>query len=194
MTEAMPVTVEQCDRDAAANLFRTSKWFTLEDVAEALARHRLNTRATPPSPAGVERDIEFLRKQGALSDALAARLPKAAREAWYHLTSMYSHRGDGIPTQYTYPEEARNAAVALVLTALTANGSQPDRVVDVLRWLASEQTVAEALAQDGPPEWATMSIDDRLTFMGKRREARDAAILNAREALSTLDAKDQRNG
>lgn len=70
-----------------------------------------------------EADLDILRKHNVLSDRLAALLPEDAREAWYHLTSMYSHRGDGILTQYTYPSEVAEAAKALVLAALKARGT-----------------------------------------------------------------------
>jgi hypothetical protein len=76
---------------------------------------------TDPDP-DTKQLIERLRKHGVMPDELAALLPDDARDAFYHLTSMYSHRGDGIPTQFTYPKEARDAAVALAVAAL----QQPD--------------------------------------------------------------------
>lgn len=65
--------------------------------------------------------IERLRKHGVMPNELAALLPADALNGFYHLTSMYSHRGDGIPTQFTYPQEIRDAAIALAVAALTDN-------------------------------------------------------------------------
>jgi DNA primase large subunit len=64
-------------------------------------------------PDALREKVAILRKHGALADDLAGLLPEDAREAFYTLTSMYSHRGDGIPTQFIYPTEVRAAASVL---------------------------------------------------------------------------------
>jgi hypothetical protein len=96
-------------------------------VERMFARHRIAAEAertaaiaaaASSAPADVREALAVLDKHGVLSDELADRLPEDARNAWHHLTSMYSHRGDGIPTQYTYPPEVRDAAKALVRAAL----------------------------------------------------------------------------
>lgn len=74
-------------------------------------------------------ELAILAKHGVMSDELAARLPADARGAWYQLTSMVSHRGDGIPTQFSYPAEVREGAKALAMAALqTADVNDPHEI------------------------------------------------------------------
>lgn len=153
MTEAtMPVTVEQCDRDAFAALARMQGMRSAAIEAErgdwdrspqvqSYARHRLNTRATPPVPAGLAGELQEV------ATVLARR---------------------GLTPEFRTVQRA--------ITALTANASQPDRVVDVLR--AALEKIRD---QDF---WS--AVDERDEVDGRCAEI-------AREALSTLDAKDQSN-
>lgn len=52
-------------------------------------------------------------------------------DAFKHFQSMYSHRGDGIPTQYSFDERTRKAAQVLMAAARSALSDPPvlDEVV-----------------------------------------------------------------
>lgn len=169
MTEAtMPVTVEQCDRDAAAREFTIpgSDGDRLrEHFARAFARHRLNTRATPPSPAGLARQ----QVQQALYDGLC----------WFG--TLPEPQGD-VPERYHRWDDLGELADR-ILTALTANASQPDRVVDVLRR-------AILLFPEAHDVLTTQEMRDA---RGNWRSLIDQQTNALRKMLATLDAKDQSN-
>lgn len=46
-------------------------------------------------------------------------------EAFLHFQAMFSHRGDGIPTQYCYDEQTRDAA-QILMTAARASPIKAD--------------------------------------------------------------------
>lgn len=45
-------------------------------------------------------------------------------EAFLHFESMYSHRGDGIPTQFNFDEKTRDFAQVLVAAARSAQAER----------------------------------------------------------------------
>lgn len=75
--------------------------------------------------------------------------------------------------------------------ALDRPAAAPDEVGrKALEWLASENTAAELLSDEVPMPWAGKSIEQRISMIGERRVARDAAILNARAALQPTPSTD----
>ena len=132
MTEAtMPVTVEQCDRDLATQFmerFRPPGWENavanipkghadLSWSVQQIAHHRLNTRATPPSPAGLAGEP--------IDSGMDAASVERAEWLWANLPTG--------PRKWTSLATHEKALVCHTVARLTANGSQPDRVVDALR-------------------------------------------------------------
>lgn len=65
---------------------------------------------TNPTPDAVER-VAPCPTCGQYSHSLGE---DATTAAFNHFQSMFSHRGDGIPTQYCYDEQARDAAQVLM--------------------------------------------------------------------------------
>ncbi|MGX7895512.1 hypothetical protein [Tsuneonella sp. HG222] len=124
--------------------------------------------ASEPNGALVD-GLAMLERHGILPDALAARLPEDAQQAWYLLTSMYSHRGDGIPTQYTYPQVIRDAAKALVGAALRSTDTEGLLREDF------QARVADWMGRCFPPK----VCNDRL-------ERRDRLVEEALELAQTL--------
>jgi hypothetical protein len=56
----------------------------------------------------------------ALANDPRSATPLQASEAFLELTSMFSHRGDGIPTQYVHSPKVADAAQVLWLALITA--------------------------------------------------------------------------
>lgn len=199
MTEAMmPVTAEQCEAvkllacpfcgGEATLSSETCGWrvdcierdcYTRgpwpDDCTESEAIAAWNTRATPPAPAGLAGGLE------------------EAGEHWRTFKSSWLHKHGAWPTGGIDAMQALNRLLpnscgpkeAKRLTALTSNGSQPDRVGDVREQVRTflDQRLKEL------SEIAGSDHPDR----AMRQFALGAVSAVREDLLSTLDAKDQSN-
>jgi len=130
--------------EAICGCSRTVTVLSYQEAIEGYLKLRGMQPAQQEFDAAGDADLSILETHGALSLRLAASLPEPARQAWHHLTSMYSHRGDGIPTQYLYPQEVRDAAKELVKAAL-----RTDRAAVV------EECARVAENLEPPRDWTT---------------------------------------
>lgn len=82
-------------------------------------------------------------------------------DAFNHFQSMFSHRGDGIPTQFTFDEKTRDAAQ--VLMALVPKPKPGPRYNQVCRYCRSEDVLCDAYAvwSVENQEWELHSVYDK---------------------------------
>lgn len=96
-----------------------------------------------------------------------------------------SNRDDEI---YTFVDRAgehtlRASDLIAAAEAITQLQAKVERLETALEPVAAMQTVKEMLEGD-PIEWDALSLNERIEAIGRRKDARDAAILAARNALS----------
>lgn len=106
----------------------------------------------------------------------------ALTDAFNHFQSMFSHRGDGIPTQHNFDQKTRDAAQALMAAArLTAPPLEGDELSGRLG-----ERARELLAAECDPDLAKRFLDGRRTF----RSVDIASALRAIEVALASRASD----
>lgn len=158
-----------------------------KDEDDAVAKWNARTLAAAPQPdphpgyAPCPTCRQYSHSLG--DDALA--------EAFNHFQAMYSHRGDGIPTQHSFDEETRDAAQVL-MTAARAHPSAaplPREPTEAMIGAARDAIKAEIfLSHMAIRRMLIAAYDAATPSPGPSGEIRDAALEEAATIADNMNA------